>query len=100
MKRSLAIILLMLVCGFVQESKGQDKQINDDTDIVSVNLNAGAIRSVASSPDGKTLAIGCISGHAATVMSVAFNQDGERIASVDTASVVQVWDLPSLVTKD
>jgi WD40 repeat protein/serine/threonine protein kinase len=72
--------------------------------------HAGAITSVALSPDGRQLALGCedttvkiwdsgtgqelhsLKGNAGTVESVAFSPDGRRLVSGSGDKAVKIWD--------
>ncbi len=79
-------------------------------ELLALKGHAGAVWSVAFSPDGQRLASGSndktvkiwdsatgkelftLKGHAGRVMSVAFSPDGQRLASGSNDQTVKIWD--------
>ncbi len=81
----------------------------------TIQTRAGAVSSIAQSPDGTQIASGsasdntvriwdastgeelaCLRGHRSTVSSVAWSSDGRRLASGAWDGTLLIWDLESL----
>ena len=113
MKRSilLKLILLIIVAQvFSLSISAQDKQ---KVELVVETGHPEAVRSVAFSPNGKTLITGSrdntvklwditsgrelktLSGHSDSVLSVAFSPDGKTLGSGSSDKTVKLWDSAS-----
>jgi len=80
--------------------------------------DAGAVHSLAFSPDGHTLAVGSVDGvekfwnvralrevatlkaHGSVVKSLAFAPDGRTLATISVDETMRLWKAPSLAEID
>jgi len=100
---------IAVVCGILTARAPAEKS----PEILIQLGHAGAVQSVAWSPDGKTLASGSadntvklwdggsgqllytLSGHSSVVLSVAWNSDGKTLASGSSDNTVKLWEAGS-----